>query len=594
MVSGVKAANIINNYFSTVGFKLANNIESSDVVLNVPKSKFGLNWNWNVTVPEVRKLLSQASSGKSSGISEINSRLLLDCLLYKVDVLTDIYNKCFNTGIYPDSWKCGIMVPIPKKQNVRLVENLRPITLLPLPGKILEKIIHKHMYFYLENCNLICPQQGGFRPGRDTIQTVLELTNYVHEGFNDNSSHAMAVFVDLAKAFDSIDRTILVKKLESFGFSGKLLNLLKNYLVNRKQRVNLNGIFSDEQHINYGVPQGSIIGPLMFILFINDLPSHHFMSDISIYADDTVFYYKSNSLSDLYAVVQSDMNLYYEWCKANKLILNILKTKSMLFCESTGYLLNLKKIKINDVEVDFVDNFTYLGISLDRQLKFTHHYNMVMSRLKQKIHLFCSIRSMIDINTAVIMYKSHLLSFWEYGSIFMECLPLQSQVKIQRLQNKCLRVRYKANRFTSNFELHQKARILPLKFRRKIAVSRTMFRRITRCPELLAIPTRLGNRSESSRYFKVSFPNKERYKRCLAYAGPKCWNSLPKYLRNCNQLSKFKTSICLVIFVKMALFNFLSRFVLYFCSSKDKFVLCPIIIGDYENSTKMMEMYIYL
>lgn len=435
------------------------------MVFQPPGSNTQLSWGWTNTFPEVRKLLFEASPGKSSDIPEMNARVLLDCLRHKVDILTNRYmhNKCFETGIYPEHWKHGILVPMPKKQNTKFVNNLRPISLLPIPGKTLERIIHRHVYCYLENSNLLCEQQGGFRPNMDTCHTILDLTNYVHEGFNDNSTNTVAVVVDIAKAFDSIDRNSLLKKFEFFGFTGRLLILLKSYLKNRYQRVNLNGVLSNKMEVKYGVPQGSFIGPLLFILFINDLPSYNFNSESSIYADYNVFYYKNANVTMIYEFLQKNLNICSSWCITNRLTLNANKTKAMFFSEKprhTGWC-DRVNIHINDLSIEFVDCFTYLGVTFDKHGNFMQHYTNVINKFKQKIHLFCSIRSLIDPKTAVILYKSHLLSFLEYGSIFVDGLSLQCRVKLQRLQNSCLRVCYKSDGYTSNFDLHKTSNLLP-------------------------------------------------------------------------------------------------------------------------------------
>lgn len=187
-----------------------------------------------------------------------------------------------------------------------------------------------------------------------------------------------------------------------------------------------------------------------------------------------------------------------------------------------------------------MDHFTYLGVTLDNRLNFLQHYTNVTNKLKQKIYLVCSIRHLIDKKTALILYKSHLLSFLEYGSIFIEGLSSQCKVKLQRPQNRCLRISLRSNRYTSNFDLHKSSNLLPLRCRRQMAMCQIMYRKIKRNPSILIVPTRSGNRSEATNIARISWPKKERFKKCLAYTLPYVWNTLPVYLRKCNNIENFK------------------------------------------------------
>lgn len=208
---------------------MAKNLAASDQEFwpNYVNTKFV--WEHVITPFDILYYSKDFCQSKSSGITGMSSRILLDFFTLKPDIMANIFNKCLVTGIYPDSWKYSLMVPIPKNNNPLYLNNLRPISLIPLPGKLFEKILHSRLSGYFETNNLLCNEQGGFRKGMDTSHTIYDLVNYIYTGFNSDNSQCLAAFTDLAKAFDSLDRMLLLKKLEIYGVKGNFLKLLTSY-----------------------------------------------------------------------------------------------------------------------------------------------------------------------------------------------------------------------------------------------------------------------------------------------------------------------------------------------------------------------------
>ena len=239
---------------------------------------------------QILPLIRNLNPNKATGSDGISGHMLLLCDESVVLPLKIIFQSILSTSIYPNMWKLANVTPIFKKGDKQLIENYRPISLLPICGKCFEKIIFNNLYSYLNVNNLITNNQSGFRPGDSTTNQLVYLTNKIHEAFkNPHSLEVRAVFLDISKAFDKVWHEGLIFKLKQNGISGNLLNLFENYLTNRKQRVVLNGSHSDYTSIESGVPRGSVLGPLLFLIYINDLEINIY-SSIKFFVDDTMLY----------------------------------------------------------------------------------------------------------------------------------------------------------------------------------------------------------------------------------------------------------------------------------------------------------------
>ena len=252
---------------------------------------------------EIIRLIRNLNPNKATGSDGISGQMLLLCDDSVVLPLKIIFQNILETSTYPDMWKLANITPIFKKGNKQLIKNYRQISLLPICGKMFEKIIFNNLYSYLETNNLITKNQSGFRPGDSTTNQLLYLVNEIHEAFeNPKSLEVRAVFLDISKAFDKVWHDGLIFKLNQNGISGSLLKLFETYLLNRKQRVVLNGTYSDYSIIESGVPQGSVLGPLLFLIYINDLEIN-IKSNIKFFADDTM----------LFSIVKDPQGCHSSW-----------------------------------------------------------------------------------------------------------------------------------------------------------------------------------------------------------------------------------------------------------------------------------------
>ena len=269
-------------------------------------------------------------------------------------------------------WKHANVTPIFKKGDKQLIKNYRPISLLPICGKILEKVIFNNLYSYLHTNNLITKNQSGFCPGDYTTNQLLYLLDEIHQAFDSRKSlEVRAVFLDISKAFDNVWHDGLILKLEQNGISGNLLKLFQNYLSNRKQRVVLNGSYSDYSSVQSGVPQGFVLGPLLFLIYINDLESN-MKSNVKFFADDTM---KNPEISA--KCLHHDLEVIHQWAHQWKLEFNPDPTK-----QATEVLFSCKKsnpqhpqIMFNGTVVAKMIEQKHLGLILDPNLSFRKHLN---------------------------------------------------------------------------------------------------------------------------------------------------------------------------------------------------------------------------
>jgi retron-type reverse transcriptase len=264
---------------------------------------------------------------------------------------TAIINKSLETGEVPSSLKLAKVVPIYKAKNKEEFNNYRPVSLLPCISKILEKVIHKRLYNFLLLNDVLYKSQYGFRPKHSTSNAITELSNDIITSL-ENKQLTLAVFLDLSKAFDTIDHMTLLDKLAHYGVRGVALEWFRSYLTNRRQYVQVNDNRSQIDTITYGVPQGSVLGPLLFIIYTNDLPRNLKTVKSILFADDTTIYQSSNNTEKLYKAMNEQLKILEDWFKANKLSLNASKTNYILF-RNKNMELNDKnnKLLINGEEI---------------------------------------------------------------------------------------------------------------------------------------------------------------------------------------------------------------------------------------------------
>jgi len=298
-------------------------------------------------------------------------------------------------GCYPDQLKIAHVIPIYKKKGKKDERpSYRPISLLGNINRLFEKVIYKRLYNYFTKFNILNFDQYGFRKKHSTAMAIYDILNSKLSN-HDKDKVSCAIYLDLSKAFDTVDRSILLKKLEHFGVRGIGLKLIENYLTNRKQCVMIDGVLSDVLSIDLGVPQGSNLGPLLFLIYVNDLPE---VSNLitKLFADDTCLFLSANTVDDLQNIVNQELKSIEYWMASNKLTINYSKTKFMLIRSEKQQNIGNFTINIDGNPIERADCFKYLGIDIDANLSWKTHIHSLESELSRLSGFICKLRHYVS------------------------------------------------------------------------------------------------------------------------------------------------------------------------------------------------------
>ena len=317
-----------------------------------------------VTPNELSEISNAFRPGKAAGHDRIPISIIKQSIQIIADPLAHIINLSITHGIVPDQMKIARVIPLFKAGDRSLFTNYRPISILPSFSKFLEKVVYNRLYNYLSKLEILCDNQFGFRKNHSTSLALIDLYEKISLAL-DRNEHAVGVFLDLSKAFDTVDHNILLDKLEHYGIRGVALDWVRSYLSNRLQFVQFNSQCSSPQTICCGVPQWSILGPLFFLLYINDLNNVSTLVELSLFADDTNLFMSHTDPVYLAASLSSELNKLSTWFKANKHSLNLKKTNFMLFKPRRKSYHFPMQICINEQRIEQVEETVFLGVILD-------------------------------------------------------------------------------------------------------------------------------------------------------------------------------------------------------------------------------------
>jgi hypothetical protein len=534
-------ADAFNKYFCGIGPNLAAKIQPSAVhplayLSELPNRNMPYFDLKPVCVDVVLKKLETLNEHKSPGADNLPAKLLKLSAKALADPFTHVINECLTHGQFPNAMKIAKVIPIYKNKGKQTnCGNYRPISILPILSKILEGIVSEQLQSFLTENNLITPKQFGFLKGKSTKDALIDFTNKTFYSLN-NGNCVLGVFIDFSKAFDTINHEILLLKLSHYKFTPNAINWFHSYLNGRTQCVQLNNEISQLEEIKCGVPQGSILGPTLFILYINDLVNHTGCFTPILYADDTNLFFESRNLNGDIDLINLGLDLISNWCIANKLTLNLTKTNYIVMKSHQNNFVLENQVIMNDHPLNLVDSVKFLGITIDSHLTWKTHIRATCSKIRTSTGLIYIASSFLPRHILIKLYNALINSQLIYCiESWGNALPTNLQ-PLKIIQNKVLRSIYKQT--SGSKHLYKRSNILSLDklYQLRLAeLAYDMFKNQTKESayvtrhSLLSLPlppstTQVGHRR-------------------VAYRAAACWNGLPADIRRIGGHAAFRSTL---------------------------------------------------
>ena len=434
----LEIANSFNTFFTSIGRSLAKNIQST----RDPISYIDTNIN-EIIIPEITdiyvKQIITSLKDSAPGYDELPGSIMKRCSEHFITPLVYLINTSLRQGIFPKELKVAKIIPIYKSDNEQLIENYRPISVLPYFSKIYEKIVSLHVTDFLENDNILYDKQFGFRRYHSTSHAIITLVDKVSKAL-DSGKFVVGVFLDLKKAFDTVDHGILLNKLYALGIRGDLHKWFKSYLSGRSQYVYYNDNKSDVLPITHGVPQGSILGPLLFIIYVNDFSKCSDLLFSILFADDTSVFLEGQTYTGVIELMNNELVKVDEWLKSNKLTINTKKTEYMIFHRSRIKQQQKSDVIIKSEIIHCSTSTKFLGVIIDNKLKWTEHIMYIKNKISKSIGILYKIRNFINKQTLINLYHTFVFPYIIYcieiwGNAchtYLDCL-IKQQKKIIRI-----------------------------------------------------------------------------------------------------------------------------------------------------------------
>ena len=408
-----------NDYFSNIAPKIKSEISSrttfdpggtQSTLRNATPSSIYLK---PVTATEIQDVINLLKN-KATLDTKIEPLKIANSCPSFTSVLAHVINSSFEQGIFPEALKEAKVVPIHKGGSKSDIKNYRPISLLASFSKVFEKLMHNRVINFLDKYSILCENQYGFRPGRSCEHALLNAKDTILNSMSKKQV-TLLLLIDFSKAFDLVDHSILLRKLDHYGIRGQALNWFKSYLTNRKQFVSIGSSKSSTNQILYGVPQGSILGPLLFIIYINDLPQISDIAKFIMYADDANIFLTGENLNEVYNKLITLSDALVKWVDNNGLALNLKKTNYMIFSRQRN--LNYRDVTISGVTIERKTEARFLGVIIDDKLNWSYHISAMKMKMSRYIGVMYKLKKYLPLEARLQIYQSFVQSHLNYCSL---------------------------------------------------------------------------------------------------------------------------------------------------------------------------------
>lgn len=450
----------MNNHFISIGQKLADKISIKENIPEEVNSKSMFLDDNDIDEEEIKDIIDNLNIHKSTGADNISVKIVKTVKTELIPILKYLVKLSLQKSIFPEKMKFAQITPVFKCNKTSNPNNYRPISVLPVMSKILEKIMNIKLTNFLEKQNLIFDNQYGFRKSRDTEVATMDVITNIQLNL-DNDQKCGILSLDLCKAFDTVNHDILLIKLFNMGIRGKIYRWFESYIQNRKQCVKIGSNVSSYKTITCGVPQGSILGPTLFLIYINSISKLKLYGQIKLFADDTTIIYCGKNITNIKLNIQKDLQNIFEWLESNKLTLNFDKSSFMYI---TKQRLNIEKrpIIFNEKNINYTDHIKFLGLYIDQNLSWRKHVEIIRNSISPLIGILFKIRHYISLNYLKNIYYAliyskiqYLISIWgTANSIVLK--PLK------KLQNKVIKCIHKLPHLEPTINLYRPNKYLDI------------------------------------------------------------------------------------------------------------------------------------